>query len=169
MYLIVAIDQNNGIGQNGLLPWRLKDDMRFFQETTSKISSPDKQNVVIMGRTTWESIPEGHRPLKNRINFVLTRNPDYQAAGAQTFNSLEQSLQNIPPNAEKIFIIGGGQLFHETIKHPQTEGIYITQLQHTFDCDTFFPQLPAEFKNYEILGTVEENGLNYEYRFYQKI
>ena len=72
--IIVVADFNSGIGKNGMLPWHLPGDMRHFKELTITAQSKSKKNAVIMGRKTWESIPEKFRPLKKRINSVLTRN-----------------------------------------------------------------------------------------------
>ena len=75
--LIVAATLSNGIGQNGRLPWRLPKEMAYFARTTT--NAPEgTMNVVIMGRNTWESIPERFRPLKNRANVVITRNETYE-------------------------------------------------------------------------------------------
>lgn len=167
-YLVVAVDQDFGIGINNTLPWKLKDDMRFFQQTTSETKDPDKQNLVIMGRKTWESIPENHRPLPNRKNVILTRNPDYQVEGAEIFHSLEEALNQDWKDIETIFIIGGAQIFAESMKLPNLTGIYLTQIFKTYDCDTYFPELPDDFMEYEKLGEVEEGGVAYEYRLYTK-
>ena len=74
--LIVAMDSQNGIGKNGQLPWHLPADLKHFKEITCTVRDPKKQNVVLMGRKTWDSIPEKFRPLPGRINVVLTRHPD---------------------------------------------------------------------------------------------
>lgn len=70
--LIVACSQNNGIGLQNQLPWKLKFDLRFFQKTTMETSDPLKQNAIIMGRNTWDSLPSSRRPLKGRLNVVLS-------------------------------------------------------------------------------------------------
>ena len=76
--LIVAACGNSlGIGKNGQLPWRLKEEMKHFASTTSNTKDTNKLNAVIMGRKTWESIPIRFRPLKNRVNVILSRQPDY--------------------------------------------------------------------------------------------
>src|ERR1700692_3001843 len=75
--LIVAATKSNGIGQNAHLPWRLPKEMAYFAQVTS--NAPDRHtNAVIMGRNTWESIPKKFRPLKNRVNIVISRNKDYE-------------------------------------------------------------------------------------------
>jgi len=74
--IIVATTRSNGIGSNSRLPWRLPKEMKYFAQVTS--NAPDgKQNYVIMGRNTWESIPKKFRPLSKRMNVVISRNPEY--------------------------------------------------------------------------------------------
>ena len=75
--LIVAATLTNGIGQNSRLPWRLPQEMAYFARATTN-ASDDTVNAVVMGRNTWESTPERFRPLKERLNIVITRNKDYQ-------------------------------------------------------------------------------------------
>ena len=70
--LIVAADQNLGIGLNGDLPWKLKGDLKYFRNLTIQTQDRNKINAVIMGRTTWESIPDKFRPLPNRLNIILS-------------------------------------------------------------------------------------------------
>ena len=71
--LIVACDKNLGIGKNNDLPWKLKQEMNFFKETTLSLKIYKKKNVVIMGRNTWESIPTKYKPLRDRINIIITK------------------------------------------------------------------------------------------------
>lgn len=79
--LIVAATKSNGIGQNGQLPWRLPKEMKYFAQATS--NGPEgKENAVIMGRKTWESIPPKSKPLSKRINIVVSRNPNYNLSTA---------------------------------------------------------------------------------------
>ena len=75
--IVAACGKSLGIGLNGELPWKLKSEMKYFAETTSKTKDIDKINAVIMGRKTWESIPLKFRPLKNRFNVILSRQANY--------------------------------------------------------------------------------------------
>ena len=75
--IVAACGKSLGIGLNGELPWRLKSEMKYFSETTTKTKDPSKINAVIMGRKTWESIPMKFRPLKNRYNIILSRQANY--------------------------------------------------------------------------------------------
>ena len=72
--IVVAMDEQQGIGKGGKLPWHIPGDLKYFKNLTTKTKLPDKKNVVIMGRKTWESLPQNFRPLSKRINVVLTRN-----------------------------------------------------------------------------------------------
>ena len=85
MKLIVAVDKNWAIGKNNKLMWSIPADMKFFRETT-------QGNVVIMGRKTLESFPQG-QPLKNRVNIVISRKPDYQVKGAVVVHSVEEAVE----------------------------------------------------------------------------
>ena len=75
--LVVAVDSNNGMGRAGALPWHLPGDMKHFKEITTRTESPDKKNVVVMGRKTWESLPGKFQPLPERINVIMTRQEDF--------------------------------------------------------------------------------------------
>lgn len=163
IYIIVATDEKNGIGKNHVIPWSFKQEMKFFVRTTTETKDSNKKNMVIMGRTTWESIPEKFRPLKDRKNIVLTRETDYKAQGATVCASLEEAFAQADDNIEKIFIIGGAKVYEETINHPDLTGIYITKIHKTFDCEVFFPQIPEKFSNIKKLGEAEEDGIKFEY------
>src|SRR6266436_8780549 len=97
--LIVAATKSNGIGQNARLPWRLPKEMAYFSQVTS--NAPDgRSNVVIMGRNTWESIPKKFRPLKNRVNIVISRNKDYELYGQFDLlcSTATDAILGWPPN-----------------------------------------------------------------------
>lgn len=143
--IIAAMDKNRGIGKEGKIPWHLPEDLKNFKKITTKCPE-GKVNVVIMGRLTWESLPEKYRPLPDRLNIVLTRNQDYEVPKgvncADDFNALIDTLE-IVKRAEpihKVFVIGGGKVYEEAIKHKNCEKLILTKINATYHCDTFFPK-----------------------------
>lgn len=132
--LIAGIAQNNCIGNNGTLPWHIPEDLKHFKELTTN-------KTVVMGRKTWESLPEKFRPLPNRKNVVITRQTDYAVPdGVLTFSSTEDVFAQLA--TEDIFIIGGAELYKQTIDH--ADALEITHINQTVDGDAFFPQINAE-------------------------
>ncbi len=168
IYIISAMDKNRGIGKNGKLPWRLKKEIQFFKKITTETESPDKINIVIMGRKTWDSLPEKFRPLPARENIVLTRNKEFIATGAHTVDSLEKAISHADENIEKIFIIGGANLYAQAMKLDSLTGIYITEIDAEFDCDAHLAEFPKDLSNEEILGEVSEKDLDFQYKLYTK-
>lgn len=173
IFLIAAVDSKYGIGKDNDLPWKgqFKDDLRYFHATTTETADKNKQNAVIMGRKTWESLPAFIRPLKKRLNVILSQNTDFQADGAEVFYSLDEAIENIEKtrnDIETIYVIGGGKVYSEAILRPDITGIYLTHIDKSFDCDAHFPAIPEDFHQCKKLGEVEEAGVSYEYRLYQK-
>ncbi len=160
--IIVAFDEHRGIGRAGVMPWHLPADLKHFRDITTPAASGER-NVVIMGRKTWESIPDKFRPLPDRVNVVITRQVDYVLpAGVVRSSSLQEALQVFgdPGRCDlgKIFIIGGARVFAEAIVHPACQSLYLTHIRGGFDCDVFFPEVPAFFVEAERSGKFEENG-----------
>jgi dihydrofolate reductase len=138
--LIVAVSENGVIGKDNDLIWHLPNDMRFFKETTMG-------HHVIMGRKNFESIPHKYRPLPNRTNVIITRQSDYKAEGCVVVNSVEAALEIAKNNGEnEPFIIGGGQIYKLVLEAKMIDKIYLTKVHHSFDGDTFFPELNSEWK-----------------------
>jgi len=105
--LIAAVARNRAIGRDNDLLWRLPEDARHFRRTT-------QGHPVVMGRRTWDSLPERFRPLPGRLNVVVTRQPAWQAEGAVAAHSLEDALdliRAVQPLAQTCFVIGGAQLY----------------------------------------------------------
>lgn len=137
--LIAAIGQNRELGRGGELLWRLKDDMQRFKETTMG-------HPVIMGRKTWESIPEKFRPLPGRINIVVTRQNGYRAEGALVVNGLSDAFlaAETAPGSSETFVIGGGELYAAAL--PYATRLYLTLVDASApDADTFFPAYETDF------------------------
>ena len=128
--LIVALDENNGIGRGGDLLCHLPNDLKHFKRVTSG-------HTVIMGRRTYESLPKGALP--NRINVVITSDAADNYPGCIVVRSVEEALTHCK-EGEKIFIIGGGQLYRATLG--LANRLYLTRIHHTFsNTDTFFPEI----------------------------
>lgn len=128
--LIVAMDRKRGIGIANQLPWRLPEDLAHFKHTT--IGHP-----IIMGRNTFDSIG---RPLPGRRNIVVTRNPAWQHEGVLTASTPDQA-RALAQDAEEAFIIGGAELFSQTIT--LADRMIVTEIDEEFECDTFFPAVDA--------------------------
>lgn len=167
IYLIAAVDQKNGIGIKGKLPWNLKGDMEFFKKKTIKADNSNKLNMVIMGRATWESIPSEHKPLLGRKNIVLSRKKDFNADGTYVVNSIEKAIEKADERIETIFVIGGAKIYEQFIKRRDLTGIYLTRVQKQFKCDAFFPRIPGSFKP-ALIKKREENGIQYQFLLYKK-
>lgn len=158
--LIAAVDEQLGIGNQNQLPWRLSGDMAYFKKITAK-------NIVIMGRKTWESIPEKFRPLSDRLNVILCRKSDYcpypNTDQVIIKHSLEAALNIQNDRMDQLFVIGGASLYHESINHPLCNTLYITQIHKTFDCDSFFPSYKEKFNLSEQSELFEEHGIKYQF------
>jgi len=163
IFISVAVDKKNGIGKDGKLPWHFSKELKYFKKLTSKTKDSSKQNMVIMGRKTWESIPEKYRPLPNRKNVVLTRNKDYKAEGAEIANSLDNAFLLANDKIESIFIIGGAQIFKESFEHKALDGVFLTTIDKTFNCDTFLGTIPARFNKWKGRGEDEEKDVKFQY------
>lgn len=128
---IVAASNNNCIGKNNQLLWKIPADMKFFKETTTG-------HAIIMGKKTFTSIG---RPLPNRRNIVLTRDKTYRLEGIEVFNSVEEIASLFKDSEEEAFVIGGGEIYHQFFPHLQK--IYITHIHENFAGDAFFPEIPT--------------------------
>lgn len=167
--IIVAVDKHLGIGQKNSIPWKIKQDMAFFRDTTSRTKDPFKQNLVIMGRKTWDSLPDSFKPLPNRINLVISskqttfgRNVLHQPSFSNCMKNLKSLIKR--HNIETVFIIGGGQIYKEAISHEYCNLIYMTQLEETYSCDIFFPPIPHSFEVVSSSEKMNENGTEFKFK-----
>ncbi|MBP9853659.1 MAG: dihydrofolate reductase [Candidatus Omnitrophica bacterium] len=170
--IVVAIDSKNGIGKNGQLPWRLPSDLKRFKEITTQTKSPQKKNVVIMGRVTWDSLPASFRPLPNRTNIVLTRNSALQLPGnvirVDSFNQVQDVLGKMAYDVETVFVIGGQQIFQESLKSSYCKKLYITHIVGDYHCDTFFPAFNDQFVKISSEPPKIEQDIKYFFAEYQR-
>jgi len=167
IYIIVAIDCKNGMGKDNSMPWHFKKETQYFKEITLKTDDPSKKNMVIMGKNTWYSLPEKYRPLKDRKNVVLTRDTSLKIEGVDVFGSLEDGINSAGDDIEKIFIIGGATLFKEALNHEKLTGLFITFIENSYECDTYFPEIPAKFSHKELIKEEEENGVKFKFMLYK--
>lgn len=161
MNFIVVVDEQYGIGyQNKLLTY-LPEDLKYFKEKTLG-------NVVIMGRTTLEALPNG-KPLPNRITIVLTRKKMYSCKGAIVVNSIEELLEILKFYENKeIFVAGGGEIYRQLIPYCKTG--YVTKIQKTFEADQFLDPID-QMENWEKTweSTVKEyKELKFSFSKYEK-
>jgi dihydrofolate reductase/thymidylate synthase len=171
------MDTNRGIGVKNNLPWNIKGDMKYFKSITAELPQDEYFNyinVVVMGRKTWESIPDNFKPLPNRVNIILSsqapntlindiKHPelvhvvtDWQDV-FELVNLINKngSLPNTEPKEDdkpiainNIFVIGGQKIYESAINHPYCDKIYLTHIYQKFETDTFFPQLSDGRNNF---------------------
>lgn len=151
--LVLAATRDMGIGLRGTLPWTgLKKEMAYFARVTKRLppsAEPPVMNAVIMGRKTWESIPPKFRPLKGRLNVVISRSfdsPPEEPASVETepvkASSLEQAIAYLRQKPQgslgRVFVIGGGQIYAAALEMKEARRVLLTKVMSDFECDTFF-------------------------------
>jgi dihydrofolate reductase len=156
--------KSRAIGKQGQLPWgesSLKRDLKFFKHITTSTQDANKRNAVVMGRKTWDSIPEKYRPLSGRLNVILSRSmdtsPDHNDVWLkkdllQTVNDLKAD-----DSIETIFVVGGGEIYTAAMDMKLLDDVYATEIKAEFDgCDAFFPALPQDdFDGPELVACME--------------
>ena len=146
MKMIVAADKKWGIGRDNKLLVSIPVDMKSFRAATTG-------QVIVMGRKTLESFPGG-KPLKNRVNLVLTGDRNYRAEGATVLHSVEEVLEELKNYPDKeAWCIGGGSIYRQFL--PFTDEVDVTRIEHVYEADTFFPDLDAD-PEWEITGISDE-------------
>ncbi|MFI0490438.1 dihydrofolate reductase [Flavobacterium sp.] len=126
--LIAAVAENNALGKNNDLLWHLPNDFKRFKEITSG-------HYIIMGRKTFESFP---KPLPNRTHVIISRQKEYEKEGCIVVENLEKAIAICPKN-ENIFIIGGGEIYKQSIY--LADQLDITCVHHSFEADVYFPEI----------------------------
>ena len=182
--LIVAYcKKNNGIGFNNNIPWHLKSELKYFKEITTKNDTNNiTDNIIIMGRKTWDSLPR--KPLPNRTNIILSRNMDEDTIkqiennNKNTFvrRNLEIYLKEINEYIENVgdvnvFIIGGAEIYKEAMEMNLFNfRIYVTEIYKEFECDTFFPNIDSDvFGLTHVSEFKEENGIYFRHKIYKTL
>ena len=159
LHMIYARARNGVIGKQGQLPWHLPEDLAHFKRTTLG-------QAVVMGRVTWESLPEKFRPLPGRTNVVVSRQTSFEATGAQVVSSLEAAMALFPTN-EVVWLIGGAQLYAQAL--PLVSQIVVTEIDADFEGDAFAPSLSTnDWTETERSSHVSAQGLAYHLVTLQK-
>ncbi|PNY23222.1 hypothetical protein TCAP_06834 [Tolypocladium capitatum] len=201
--LIVAATRSMGIGAHGSMPWNsLHREMQYFARVTTRVPPqfpPGAVNAVIMGRKTWDSIPPKFRPLKNRLNIIITRSatattvPPSSSASAAAREpvrvpSLEHALQYAQADGAvgRVFVMGGAQVYDAALRLSAARRVLLTSIEREFKCDTFFPLDLAggqaegwartsreelqEWTGQQVdQGGQEEAGTKYEFQMWEKV
>ncbi|MFZ9297746.1 MAG: dihydrofolate reductase [Hylemonella sp.] len=157
--LIFAQAANGVIGKDGTMPWHLPEDLAHFKRLTQGWP-------VIMGRKTWDSLPPRFRPLPGRVNVVVTRQPDWQAEGAIAVHSLSAALASCAGHAQA-WVIGGAQIYAQAL--PMADTVEITEIEASFDGDTFAPALGPQWQVSSRQAHVASSGLRYSFVTYTRV
>lgn len=189
--VVAALLPSFGIGHKNALPWRLRQEMKYFKQLTTQSTLEEGQlNAVVMGRKTWESIPIKFRPLPGRINAVVTRSlgdspTEEERGGATFYGSVESALRALSQRQEvaRIFIIGGAEIYRHCLTNGLVDRLFITEIEHRLEeqlpMDTFLDahyikdnftrashaQLEKETAM-EVAKEVEEGDFRYKYALY---
>ncbi len=161
--IIAAVSKTNGIGKKGHIPWNEPIDMKYFKQITSTVSDNNKQNAIIMGRITYESL--NGRNLPNRRNIVIS------SQCTDCYSSLQSAIDLLvcDKNIDKIFVIGGGKLYEEAIHHSNCVELYINRIDTHVECDVFFPVIDTD--RYELCSELvlspNVTALHYRNRYFK--
>lgn len=152
--LIVAKASNNVIGDKNNLIWHLPNDLKHFKNLTTG-------HPIIMGRKTYESLG---RPLPNRTNIIITRDQNFIDDQIIITHSLEQALAKANEIQEDVFVIGGGEIYKQAMEY--VDVIYLTEVHHEFNGDTYFPEIDEEsFEEVERVHHMKDEKHPYSYSF----
>lgn len=159
LHLILARARNGVIGHGNTLPWHLPEDMAHFKRTT--LGCP-----VIMGRKTWDSLPARFRPLPGRLNIVVTRQPDWQADGAQRAGSMTEAMA-LCPLESNAWVIGGAQIYAQAL--PLADSAVVTEIDADFEGDAFAPVFGPTWTETNRERHVSSNGLSFSFVTYRAL
>lgn len=161
MNLIASASLSWGIGKDNDLLFHIKEDMKYFKNTTIN-------NVVVMGRKTLDSLP-GKKPLKDRVNIVMTRNQDFEQDGIVVVHSVGELLEEIKKYDEEVFVMGGGEVYNTLL--PYCKKAYITRVYADKEADVYLPMLDKS-DDWEIESEsemLEDNGIEYKFIVYKRV
>jgi dihydrofolate reductase len=157
--LVAAVAREGVIGRDNAIPWQLPEDARRFRALTMG-------HPVVMGRRTWDSLPERFRPLPGRRNVVVTRNAAWRAEGAERAESLEDALRLLA-GAPQVFVIGGAELYAEAL--PRADELVVTEIDAEVEGDVYFPTWDrAAFREESREEHVSDDGVAFAFVTYAR-
>jgi len=162
--VVVAADLDWGIGKDQGLPWpKLRGDLAHFRKVTTTTRVEGAHNAIVMGRKTWESKEVGGKPLRGRVNIVLSRGIVTVPEGVINAHTLDEALA--VSGVETTFVVGGAGVFAEAFDHPELRHVYLTRVEGRFGCDSVMPDLDARGfvrdPTWEGEAIGEDNGVRY--------
>ena len=191
--IIVAHCNGGGIGKDGNIPWKLPRDMKYFKGLTTDTYNDDgnlienTRNAVIMGRKTYESIPEKFRPLSDRYNLVLSSNEPKNLTVDEidhhlginlhymkSYKELYDSIIEHRTSIANIYVIGGGSIYNDFLWNEDVQKmfnvkmIYVTRIRKKYECDAFFPKIPSNYFIEDYTPDFEEDNHKYYFIRYEK-
>ena len=161
--LIAAVARNRALGKDGQLLWHLPEDMRYFRETT-------RGKPVIMGRKTWESLPDAFRPLPGRHNVVVTRQAGWQPEPASdqvsVASTIEGALDAARALGKPVWVMGGAQIYAQAL--PLADEVWVTEIAQDFAGDAYAPVLGPEWQEASREAHTSSNGLPFSFVCYRR-
>ncbi|HET7745548.1 MAG TPA: dihydrofolate reductase [Gaiellaceae bacterium] len=157
--LVAAVARNGVIGRGGAIPWHISEDVARFKELTTG-------HTVVMGRRTWDSLPERFRPLPGRRNVVVTRQAGWSAVGAEPAASLQDALELVADGSQ-VFVIGGAELYAAAL--PYADELLLTEIDAEIEGDTFFPRWDRRaFEEADRAEGVSADGTRFAFATYRR-
>jgi len=158
--LVAAVANGGVIGRDGTVPWHLPEDMAFFRELTTG-------HPVVMGRRTWDSLPDRFRPLPGRRNIVVTRNTSWEADGAERASSIEEALRLAGADEPVVYVIGGAEIYRAAL--PYADELVLTEVELDVTGDAFFPEWPRDgFLEIDRESRVADDGTRLAFVTYRR-
>lgn len=166
MAMIVAMDEDGFIGRGNELPWKLSSDMARFKELTEA----DGFNSVIMGRRTWDSLPDSYRPLPERVNIVMSRDTNWEAEGAETALYIGRAIElAYAEGSDECWVIGGSQVYEMFLD--RVDEIHVTTVHTSGSGEVRFPEWDRDEWSEEVverLGSDEKNEYDSTYSIWTR-
>lgn len=158
--IIIAFDEEYGIGKDNKIPWNIKEDLINFQKFTKFTIDKNKRNAIIMGRLTWDSLP--YKPLKGRRNIIISR----KLKGKDIYCSIERAIESCEEE-EEIYIIGGKQIYEECLRKNVVKEGHISRIKGKYGSDIKIEKELIYKEGYKIKRREEKEEYIYEYIVYE--